>query len=524
MRIERKPAAASGAPEVRAASPAAPEARESGAAAASLFQDRGVAQARPAEAPRTAEAALASLVDLRSRRSAARAGAAGLPETAAQAAAQLRHAPDAQKPALLDRLESLGRAGHAGWDAVYNQASVVQNLAAAVKETYDPAFEQRAAAFLGKVYRDHFQDDGPYSSSLKDLATRGLVDTFGSDVLKVALRHTGDERVAEAIVNRAQWRLGHPYIRAGKGTPLLEEMGIRGAGQAVAVIDAAGSDHMAHTSYLASPERSASRLFAFGCTEMSGPASVRQVAAALEQARAQGAGVVSMSIGLGWDGEDRRQYLEAAGGDEARARRLYDKDVEELRRVMDAYPGVIVVAAGNGRPGSVVNDLAKSSKVLVAGALDRAEEHAAGFTSPANHPENVLGVGTAVFAPGQDGRMRWLENATSWAAPQIAHFAACVFEGGAQFDQSIGAQEVRDILMKTAEPLAGAPFPRADVITAVRYAKTLAYLRSAGDEAAVGRLQALSPQRSREVANQVEPLLHDLGPGSREKISALIHG
>ena len=256
---------------------------------------------------------------------------------------------------------------------------------------------------------------------------------------------------------------------------------------------------------------------------MSGPVSVQQVQAALDAARAKGADVVSISIGLGWDGEDKRLYTEAAGGDEAAGRKLYDKDVAELGRAMDAYPGVIVVAAGNGGPNSVVNDLAAGANVLVAGALDRAEAQDADFTSPANHPENMLGVGTAVFAPGQDGSMRWLESATSWAAPQIAHFTACVFEGGQQFNQSISAREVRDILQRTAEPLPGQAFPRADVVTAVRYAKTLAYVKSTGDAALLSRLQSLSPEQSREVANQVEPLLHDLGPTSREQIAALVH-
>jgi subtilase family protein len=525
MRITRQPAAAQSVSGTNAAQPASAAAKPEASQAAGIFQDRTVASARPAETPRTADSALGTLVDLKARRASLRAAGSESPQDgAAQTAEELRHSPDAQKLGLLDRLEALGNSSPAGWDAVYNQAGVVENLAAAVKETYDPAFEQRAAAFLCKVYKDHFQDDAPYSTALKNTVTRGLVDTFGSDVLKVATRDIGDDQVAEAIMNRAQWGLDLPYIRAGKGTPLLEEMGISGAGQTVTVIDAAGQDHMAHTSYLASPERSGSRLLSYGCTEMSGPKSVKQVEDALSQAQALGTNVVSMSIGLGWDGEDKREYIEAAGGDEAKGRKLYDKDVAELGRAMDRFPGVIVVAAGNGGPGSVVNDLAHSSKVLVAGALDRSEAHAAEFTSPANHPENVLGVGTTVFAPAQDGQMRFLENATSWAAPQIAHFAACVYEAGEQFDQSVSAQEVRDILKKTAEPLAGQPFPRADVVTAVRYAKALAYVKSTGDAAMLRDLQGLSPARAREVASQVEPMLHDLGPDSREKISALIHG
>jgi len=257
-------------------------------------------------------------------------------------------------------------------------------------------------------------------------------------------------------------------------------------------------------------------------TEASGPESVRQMKVALENARARGANVVSTSLGTSWEGRDKELYVEAAGGDEVKAKQQYERDIAELQRMMDRFPGVIVVAAGNSGPDSLPNDLAKSSKCIVADAMDRSEKQTAEFNSPANHPRSVLGIGTAVLAPGMDGEIRWLENATSWAAPQIAHAAACVYEGGSQFNQAVSAQEVRDILRKTAEVQPG-QVPRVDTVTAVRYAKTLAYVKSTGDTALLRKLQSLPDQRAREVANIVEPLLHNLGPNARARIAETIY-
>jgi hypothetical protein len=116
--------------------------------------------------------------------------------------------------------------------------------------------------------------------------------------------------------------------------------------------------------------------------------------------------------------------------------------------------------------------------------------------------------------------MQFIEDATSWAAPQVAHFAACVTQAGRQFDQQTSAGEVREILKRTAEPVSGGQ--RADVVAAVQFAKTLAYAKSTGDQGLVQRVWALPPARAREVAQRVEPMLHALGPRSKDEIAAIV--
>lgn len=174
---------------------------------------------------------------------------------------RLRNAPDAEKTGLLNDLEVLGNSRtHEGWAAVYDNPQVVAALAGVVNETLDPSVQGRATSFLLKVYRDHFDDDGDNSSALKNAATEGLVAAYGSEVFATTLRMTGDDRLARAISDRAESTLDDPLIRAGENTPLLEKMGIDGSGAKVMVIDSAGSDHMAHTTYLASPARSGSEV------------------------------------------------------------------------------------------------------------------------------------------------------------------------------------------------------------------------------------------------------------------------
>jgi hypothetical protein len=182
----------------------------------------------------------------------------------------------------------------------------------------------------------------------------------------------------------------------------------------------------------------------------------------------------------------------------------------------------VVIAAGNGGPQSAANELGRNPKVIVAAALNRSEDDAASFNSPALHPENVIGVGTAVWALGVDGALHFLEDATSWAAPQVAHYAACVFQAGKQFDQGTNAGEVQTILGRTAEPVRNAT--HADVCCAVRFAKTLAYLKSTGDGGLVQALWDLAPDRARQVADACEPLLHQLGPGSKDHIASIVRG
>jgi hypothetical protein len=97
-----------------------------------------------------------------------------------------------------------------------------------------------------------------------------------------------------------------------------------------------------------------------------------------------------------------------------------------------------------------------------------------------------------------------------------------VFQAGKQFDQGINSGEVRTILLRTAEPVRDAS--HADVCCAVRFAKTLAYLKSTGDGGLVQSLWDLSPAKARQVADACEPLLHALGPGSKDRIASIVRG
>ena len=441
---------------------------------------------------------------------------------ASRTASDLRHAPDPDKLGLLSSLEGfVSVSGHDGWAAVYDNQEVVGTLATSIQETSDDDVVRCLMDFLVKAYRDHRDDGSPESENIKNTATWGMVNTFGSEVVPILERFYQDDDMAMAVSDRAEYALNDDFIRAGENAPALEKMGIRGAGETVVVVDAAGEDHMAHTTYLADPARSASRLVPFGCSSTTGHAFVEGLLSALREARSDGADVLSVSVGIAWE-SDGSDYVEKAGRNEAAGRARFEADMESVRRAIDDFPGLVVIAAGNGGPQSAANELGQNPKVLVAAALNRSEDDAASFNSPALHPENVVGVGTAVWALSLDGALHFLEDATSWAAPQIAHHAACVFEAAKQFDQGTNAGEVHTILVRTAEPVRNAG--HADVRCAVRFAKTLAYLKSTGDGGLVQALWDLSPEKARQVAEACEPLLHALGPGSKEHIASIVHG
>jgi hypothetical protein len=441
---------------------------------------------------------------------------------ASRTASSLRHAPDPDKLGLLSSLEGfVSVSGHDGWAAVYDNPDVVGTLATSVQETGDDDVVRCLMDFLVKAYRDHQDDGSPRSEGIKNTATWGMVNTFGSEIIPILERVYQDDDLAMAVSNRAEYALNDDFIRAGEDTPELEKMGISGAGETVVVADAEGQDHMAHTTYLADPARAGSRLVPYGCTSTTGHAFVEDLLSAIRVARSNGADVLSVSVGIAWD-SDGSDYVQKAGGNEAKGRAQFEVDMEGVRRAIEDFPGVVVIAAGNGGPKSAANELGRSPKVIVAAALNRGEDDAASFNSPALHPENVVGVGTAVWALGVDGELHFLEDATSWAAPQIAHYAACVFQAAKQFDQGTNAGEVHTILVRTAEPVRDAN--RADVCCAVRFAKTLAYLKSTGDGGLVQALWDLAPGRARQVADACEPLLHELGPGSKDRIASIVRG
>ena len=193
-----------------------------------------------------------------------------------------------------------------------------------------------------------------------------------------------------------------------------------------------------------------------------------------------------------------------------------------MRRAIDDFPGVVVIAAGNGGPQSAANELGRNPKVLVAAALNRSEDDAASFNSPALHPENVVGIGTAVWALGLDGELHFLEDATSWAAPQIAHDAACVFQAGKQFDQGTNAGEVHTILVRTAEPVRNAS--HANVCARCGSPRRSPTSSRPATGAWCRILWDLAPERARQVAEACEPLLHELGPGSKDHIASIVRG
>jgi hypothetical protein len=441
---------------------------------------------------------------------------------ASRTASDLRHANDADKLGLLASLEGfVSVSGHDGWAAVYDSADVVGTLATSVQETGDDDVVRCLMDFLVKAYRDHQSDGSPHSENIKNTATWGMVNTFGSEIIAILAGVYQDDDLATAVADRAEYALNDDFIRGGENTPELLKMGIDGAGETVVVADAEGQDHMAHTTYLADPARSGSRLIPYGCTSTTGHAFVENLLSALGVARDNGADVLSVSVGIAWD-SDGSDYVQNAGGDEAAGRARFEADMETVSQAIDDFPGVVVIAAGNGGPQSSANELGRNPKVLVAAALNRSEDDAASFNSPALHPENVIGIGTAVWALGVDGALHFLEDATSWAAPQIAHDATCVYQAGKQFDQGTNAGEVHTILMRTADPVRNAN--HADVCCAVRFAKTLAYLKSTGDGGLVQALWGLAPDRARQIADACEPLLHALGPGSKEQIASIVRG
>src|SRR5262249_58274519 len=128
-----------------------------------------------------------------------------------------------------------------------------------------------------------------------------------------------------AIFDRASF-LGHPATRVpAPMIALLDRFGVDGSGTRVAVIDVAERDerspmHVSHTSYLAhpSPLDTGGALVTYGLSTHRGPALVKEVIAAIEEATRMKIDVLSMSLGIAWEGGDRDDYVAAAHGDEQR--------------------------------------------------------------------------------------------------------------------------------------------------------------------------------------------------------------
>ncbi len=410
-------------------------------------------------------------------------------------------------------------AGHDGWRAGFGDSEVVSAVAQEFRHPSGPEARDAALGFLVKTYRDHFDDEGPRASALKDAVASSLYDVHGSSVQRELLRHPVDPTLADALFLRGQLSLGHPMALAGKDAPLLESLGIDGSGSRVLVVDRL-EDHAAVVRTLARPERSGAELLYAPVTSSVGRAFLQGVEGALARAEEEAADAVVISMGIHFGEEHAAEYLARAGGDERLARQLYEEDLAQTTARMEAFPGLPVVAAGNDGWHGWKNDLARSPRVLVGGAMVASERHTYPTSASAHHLNSLLGVGTRVFARNEHGEVFPTEQFTSWAAPQLGHFATQIAQAGRAFGQRLNGAELHQALTRTAEPMPGS-IPRADVVTAVRYGRLLAYLKSLGDASLVEKLSTTrSPLPS--ILEAAWPLLERVEPWTEWRIRQLL--
>ncbi len=359
------------------------------------------------------------------------------------------------------------------------QPELVQALSLLAIESTNVENRRLVTALLTKVYVQLDGVNEPFANDLKRQAALGLIAMHGPSSAReaAALGATPDQ--ARRIFD---WAGFDDRSRAARDDPSLRLMGVTGKGVPMTALDVSGSDHQAFTRAMAKPARAESALDVRGIPNARGRTLVAGVRAAIEAAAKNGdRSIVSISMGLDFD-SDGSDYVEPGDEGLGPARWRFDADVASIRRAIDAFPGVVVLAGGNSGGFGARNALAESPKALVAGTLDVTERYVGLETTPAIHLDRMLLTGTLIFAPDASGQLQRLEAATSWAAPQLAQTLARVVEAG-QFS----AQEAATVLLKTQERVNGtAEIPgagRADPIAAVALAKLIAAARTATDEA-----------------------------------------
>ena len=76
--------------------------------------------------------------------------------------------------------------------------------------------------FLVKAYRDHRDDGSPASENIKNTATWGMVNTFGSEIIPILEGVYQDDAMAMAVSDRAEYALNDDFIRAGENIAWAE--------------------------------------------------------------------------------------------------------------------------------------------------------------------------------------------------------------------------------------------------------------------------------------------------------------
>jgi hypothetical protein len=326
-----------------------------------------------------------------------------------------------------------------------------------VSETFDDDIRSACISLLVRAYRHHFDDDtGEAAIRVKNAAACALMDVMGPSFLREATRFDASKELARAIFSRASW-LGHPATRVPKPmVELLDRFGVDGSGTRVLVIDRAEVDpglpgHMSHTSYLAhpAPAGSGSEMLTYGLTSVSGPELVRGVVGAIRRATRENVDVVSMSLGVSFEGADRRAYESAYG---ERAASVYAKHMAVLGRAIDAFPGLVVVAAGQDAP---PNDFGGHGEVLVVGGLDAESARFLPWSAPPPPRSLHVGVSTKVLARDRHGGYQELEGQTSWAAPQAAYYAAGICELARTSGVQLPRSDLLGLIARTARPVEG---------------------------------------------------------------------
>lgn len=373
---------------------------------------------------------------------------------------RIRHQHDKLKLERVANLERIAKTAD-GARAVFTHLPLWEDgLNLIVSEAYDVALCRGSLALLVRAYAHHFDDDtGELAVRVKNAAALAIADVLGPSMLRDLPRFGASESLTQAIFRRAE-ALGHPATRVpAPMIALLDRFGVDGSGTRVAVIDVAERDerspmHMSHTSYIAHPAPldAGSALVTYGLSTDRGPALVKEVIGAIEEATRMKIDVLSMSLGIAYEGGDRDDYLAAARGDEQRAREAYLGDMKKLHDALDAFPGLFIVAAGNG---AASNDFGRHQKVLVAGGLDDDGRSFLSWSSPPPPGSAHLGITTNVLARDRFGTHRALSGQTSWAAPQAAYYAAAVLEAAKRAGRELNGAALLKLLLETARPIEG---------------------------------------------------------------------
>ena len=342
-------------------------------------------------------------------------------------------------------------------------------------------------SFLLKNFVKHVVNQSGRADLSLEQTVLALALAWGSSLVQVATRYflqelkvtkkSGQEKwnygdlqlgakkdeITLAFVNRL-WdsafalRDSCPELRELPSIHILKSLAALGQNTTIAMIDrkptAQEDNHHAITTSIAAKARQAHietvQNNPYAVNSVTGHDGAVAILKAIEDATVAGTTEICLPCGISWDTPaDRSNYLK--GRNEAEARELYEKDRGKIIAAMSQFPGLVVVAAGNG------GMLTECANTILAFPLDiQSRATNLSFMQQAGEErlKSALGICPRVIAVGNDGSERKVDDdASSWATALIGAISSVVASTGiapTKHFESFG-RVIKNILLLTSE-------------------------------------------------------------------------